>query len=61
MLLTAALNRGPEDEEGARASGRILRAIRTEMMGPLNKGVLHTSYVLATKNASMQDSNYHSK
>lgn len=47
VLLTAVINRGPEDEEGARASGRILRAIRTEMMGPLNEGVLHTFYVHA--------------
>lgn len=61
VLLTAALSNACKDEARARASGRLLRAISAEMMGPLNRGVLHTFCAPAAMNANMHDSNYHSE
>lgn len=48
VLLTSVLSRGAKDKGRARAPGRTLRAIRTEIVGPFNKGVLHMFYVLST-------------
>lgn len=60
VLLTSALSRGPKDKGRAKAPERTLRAIRTEMVGPLSKSVFFIFYALAAMCAGVQEHNCHS-